>query len=262
MPIRYAKHTAASTMSVLLLAPAGLAQEGPPPGGVDFEITDATVVHDGDLHVLVFEQQVEGDAGAIKPDVPEHARGTDDLNWKDVAAAGNFDRSAVLAYVFPTDLPPESVGFAPVEGTLALVATSHPAFDDTPLWDETGDGRYANDGGIYHAHWVVLVEDTRVPGGLAVREVEGDPADVLPPTAPGMPIYLDSPGHQVTSREDRLQVIVPAGRVRSDADFNFDAVTAYLEVNTSDDDRPTLGVYAVYDNLSGDLSLPFAVERD
>lgn len=73
---------------------------------------------------------------------------------EDMAEAGNFDGSAVLAYVFPTDLPPDIVGSEPVEGILALVASSHPAFDDTPLWDESDDGRYSRDGGIYHAHWV------------------------------------------------------------------------------------------------------------
>lgn len=258
---RAANH-AALVLPFLLLPSAALAQERAIPASADLDITEATVTHDRDLDVLVFEQQVEGNAGATKPEIPDHARGTDELHWEDVAAAGNFDGSAVVAYVFPTDLAPESVGFAPVDGTLALVATSHPAFDDTPLWDESGDGLYANDGGIFHAHWVVLVGDERVPGGLAVREIDGDPGDVLPPTAPGMPIYLDSPGHQVTTRQNVLQVIVPAGRVRADTGFSFDAVTAYLEVNTSDNDRPTLGVYSVYDNLSGDLSLPFTVERE
>jgi len=38
-------------------------------------------------------------------------------------------------------------------------------------------------------------------------------------------------------------------------------VTAYMEVNTSDDARPMLGVYEVYDVLSGDLSLPYGVAR-
>ena len=38
--------------------------------------------------------------------------------------------------------------------------------------------------------------------------------------------------------------------------FQYDAVTAYMQVNGSDEARPTLGVYKVYSVLSGDLSLP------
>lgn len=55
---------------------------------------------------------------------------------------------------------------------------------------------------------------------------------------------------------------VPLDRVKCHTDFKFDAVTAYMEVNTSDDSRPLLGVYEVYDVLSGDLSLPYAVTRE
>ncbi|MFA7521881.1 MAG: hypothetical protein WCY71_03050 [Halothiobacillaceae bacterium] len=245
------------------MAVPALAQSEPIAASADLEIIDAKVRYIEDLDLLVFEQEVAGQAGGTKPETPAHARDNDDLHWEDVAAAGNFDGSAVLSYVFPTDLPPESVGFGPVEGILALVATSHPAFDDTPLWDESGDGNYANDGGIYHAHWVVLIEDDRVPGGLAVREVEGDPAEVLPPTAPGMPIYLDSPGFQVQTQGKTVRLIVPGTRIRGALmDFGFDAVTAYLEVNISDEERPTLGVYKVYDVLSEDLSLPYEVTSD
>jgi hypothetical protein len=56
-------------------------------------------------------------------------------------------------------------------------------------------------------------------------------------------------------------VLVPAQRVRGRLDFAFDAVTAYLQVNLGDDTRPRLGVYEVYDVLSGDLSLPYTVTR-
>ena len=171
--------------------------------------------------------------------------------------AGQMHRAPVLAYVFPTSLKPGQVGFAPTEVTLALVATSHPDFDDTPLWDEDTNGESNDDGVVFHSHWVVLVPDDRVPGGLSVKPVEGiAPAAVLPPTNPGMSIYLDSPGFAVVLRGNTLRVPVSAGRIRHLGHFNYDAVTAYLDVNLEDADRPTLGVYEVYDVLSGDLSLP------
>ncbi|QTF94268.1 hypothetical protein [Halomonas sp. BM-2019] len=170
-----------------------------------------------------------------------------------------MDGAPVLGYVFPTDLPPTAVGFGEVAGILALAATSHPDFDDTPLWDESMDGRYDNDGGVWHTHWVVLTEDDRVPGGFSVVEIGEEDAPILPPTHPGMPLYLDSPGHAVITQGDALRILVPAYRVKGQRDFRFDALTAYLEVNTSDPQRPTLGVYRVYDVASGDLSLPYEV---
>lgn len=86
--------------------------------------------------------------------------------------------------------------------------------------------------------------------------------DDLPPTAPGMPLYLDSPGHSVVLRGNTIRNLVPLYRVRFHDDFQFDAVTAYLEVNQSDESRPTLGVYQVCDVHSGDLSLPYTVTRE
>ena len=207
----------------------------------DFNLTDAKVEHRADLDLLVFELQVEGAAGATLPQ-----------------PAGQLDGAPVLGYVFPTTLRPEQVGFAPGEGVVALAATSHPDFDDTPLFDENGDGEYgdAGDGKVFHSHWVVLAPDDRVAGGLSVKAVVGPVEKALPPTAPGMPIYLDSPGHSVVKDGDRLRIVVPAWRVRDLESFNFDAVVAYMQVNTSDEARPMLGVYKVYSVLSGDLSLP------
>lgn len=215
----------------------------PPAASPDLILTGATVTHDAGLGLLIFEQQVEGTAGATIP-VP----------------AGQLDGAPVLAYVFPTTLAPTAVGFSAVDGILALAVTVHPDFDDTPLWDENVDGVYDNDGVVYHTHWVVLGPDERVPGGLAVLEfATNGPAVTLPPTAPGMPMYLDSPGFAVQLVGDTLRAIVPVDRVGNQTEFNYDAVTAYLEVNTSDPDRPMLGVYAVYSVLSGDLSLPYVV---
>ena len=212
----------------------------PPPGGADLDVKAATVRLDQELEQLVFEMVIEGTAGGTRP-----------------TPRGQQDGAPVLAYVFPTTLRATDVGFSSAEGIVALVATSHPDFDDTPLWDENGDTDRSNDGATYHTHWVILVKDERVPGKLAVRQFEKEDRGVrLPPTNPGMPMYMDSPGFPVVLREHTLRTVVPLPRVRGRSDFSFDAVTAYLEVNTSDPSRPLLGVYEVYDVLSGDLSLP------
>ena len=74
-----------------------------------------------------------------------------------------------------------------------------------------------------------------------------------------MPLYLDSPGHSIVLDGNTLKVLVPALRVSGNTQFQYDAVTAYLEVNTSDEGRPMLGVYQAYSVLSGDLGLPYSV---
>jgi len=211
----------------------------------DLIVQKAKVRYLKDLDLLVFEQKVKGKAGATIP-----------------SAAGKMDGAPVLSYVFPTSLQPADVGFKDVEGIVALAVTSHPDFDDTPLWDENNNAQFDDDGGIFHTHWVVLGEDNRVPGGLSVKEIKSeDVAKVLPPTAPGMPMYLDSPGHSIILERNTLRVVVPRYRIGGKRSFNYDAVTAYLEVNTSDSNRPLLGVYEVYSVLSGDLSLPYTVSK-
>lgn len=217
----------------------------PTAGTPDLDIVEATVRYLHDLDLIVFELAVDGEAGATTPE-----------------PHGALDGAPVLSYVVPTTLPPSAVGFGTEEGLVGLAVTSHPDFDDTPLWDENADGDYNNDGGIWHTHWVLLGEDERVPGGLVVQAVaNSDVETVLPPTSPGLPLYLDSPGFPVQLREGTLRVVVPAPRVGSETAFNFDAVTAYLQVNTSDEGRPMLGVYDVYGVLSGNMSLPYEVEE-
>lgn len=213
----------------------------PPPTSPDLQISDAEVRVHHDLGLLVFQQRVRGRAGQTKP-----------------PARGQLDGAPVLGYVFPTTLASEDVGFAPGEGIVALAATAHPDFDDTPLWDEDGDRNYDNDGVRFHSHWVVLVPDDRVPGGLSVKAARAI-NDELPPTNPGMPMYLDSPGFHVVLDDGVIRIVVPLERVARRTDFRFDAVTAYMEVNTADPDRPLLGVYEVYQVLSGDLSIPYQV---
>lgn len=211
----------------------------------NLKISETTVRYDDDLEQLVFSIKVDGTAGESAP-----------------KAAGKMDGAPVLGYVFPTTLKSVDVGFSATDGIVALALTSHPDFDDTPLWDEDNDRNYGNDGVIWHAHWVVLQEDKRVPGGLAVKHFHtGNKDVVLPPTNPGMPMYMDSPGFSVLTRGNEILVIVPSFRMNRQTSFIFDAVAAYMEVNTSKADYPMLGVYAVYSVASGDLSLPYTVNK-
>ncbi len=228
--------------SAILFAQGG--NEDPGFGAsADLKIERTEVRYDEALSQLIFSIQVEGDAGHTVP-----------------KAAGGVHGAPVLGYVFPTSLKATDVGFGEVSGIVALALTSHPDFDDTPLWDENNDRNYANDGVIWHPHWVVLTSDDRVPGGLSVLQFEADdPAIILPPTNPGMPMYMDSPGFNVVTRGNKILVTVPAFRMNHQTSFNFDAVTAYMEVNTENPGYPMLGVYAVYDVASGDLSLPYTV---
>ena len=235
--------------SAIALFPSHQAQAQPvvaTPNSVDLQVSNSQVKYLEELDLLVFEQTVAGKAGESLP-----------------TPAGQLDGAPVLGYVFPTTLAPTDVGFGKVEGIVALALTSHPDFDDTPLWDENNDGNYDNDGRIYHAHWVILGKDDRVEGGLSVKEYNSeDKSVVLPPTNPGMPIYLDSPGFAVKTEDNRLQVMVPAKGVSGKTNFNYDAATAYMEVNQSERDRPMLGVYKVYSIQSDDLSLPYSVETE
>ncbi len=211
----------------------------------DLKIQSTEVRHDANLQQLIWSIQVNGEAGNTLP-----------------SSAGNLNGAPVLGYVFPTSLKSTDVGFSETDGIVALALTSHPDFDDTPLWDENGDKDFANDGIIWHPHWVVLTSDDRVPGGLSVLQFNKEKDQVtLPPTNPGMPMYMDSPGFSVITKDDLITVIVPAFRMNGQTSFQFDAVTAYMEVNTEKKDLPMLGVYKVYDVASGDLSLPYTVSK-
>jgi len=216
----------------------------------DFQIKKVSVKHSPEIGATIWEITVKGTAGKTTP-----------------TPVGQLNGAPVLGYVFPTSLKPTDVGFGNTEGIVALALTSHPDFDDTPLWDENNDGNYGNDGIVWHPHWVVLTEDKRVEGGLAVKQF--DPKDttvVLPPTNPGMPMYMDSPGFQVITKGNTIRVVVPDYRMNNKKDFSYDGVAAYMQVNTGGDgghgggDKPMLGVYKVYSVASGNLSLPYKVK--
>lgn len=205
------------------------------------KIKGATVTYMEDLDLMVFSMDLEGPAGKVVP-----------------KAAGDLNGAPVLAYVFPTTLKAADVGMGNAEGIVALAITSHPDFDDTPLWDEDANGKYDDDKSIYHTHWALLTKDDRVPGGLAVKEFKKDDKSVvLPPTNCGMPMYLDAAGHSVVERGKTIKALVPAYYMRNKTKFNFDAVTCYMQVNTSCMAKPMLGVYEVYSVASGNLSLPY-----
>jgi len=211
----------------------------------DLKIVGTKATYEPRLDSVVMEMTVEGKAGGTP-----------------AREQGQLDGAHVVGYVFPTSLKPGDVGFSKADGIVALALTSHPDFDDTPLWDENIDGNYDNDGVVWHPHWVLLVDDKRVAGGLSVRQFNPEKNDVtLPPTAPGMPMFMDSPGFNVVEDGNTIRVIVPAFRLSGKTEFDFDAVTAFMKVNTSNKEFPMLGVYEVYSVASGDLSLPYSVRK-
>ena len=227
---------AAALASAILVAPAVLAH--PVSSGENaeadpaFDITSASATTDGRLAIFIME--VAGIAGSVKPE-----------------PIGQLPGAGVEAYVWPTALDPATVGFDPESGILALTITAHPDFDDTPLFDENNDGDPANDGADWHSHWVVLAEDEACAAGLKVRDVSPG-QDMLPATAPGLPIALDSPGMSpvIDGRIARITVPLADGE-----DVAFDGVTASLQVHP-EGETPLLCVTGVHDVASGDLSLP------
>lgn len=213
----------------------------------DFVITAAQVAHNKAYGTLEFEITVEGQAGKTVP-----------------KPVGKMDGAPVLAYVFPTTLAPGDVGFSATEGIVALALTSHPDFDDSPLWDEDRDGNYDNDGIVWHPHWVVLRKDERVKGGFSVKEHGSAERVEKPRTAPDMPMFMDSPGFPVITEGRHIRVSVPLYRINDRVDFSYDVVTCYLRVSAPEGGmsmaKPMLGVYNVFSVLSGDLSLPYKVK--
>ncbi len=208
----------------------------------EFDIVFAQVSRAGSN--LFFQMAVSGEAGVTLPDV-----------------SGAVAGAEVFSYVWPTSLDTALVGFEPEQGILALVVTAHPDFDDTPLWDEDGDGDPTNDGGIWHSHWVVLVADEACGvGGLKVRDIPAGESPAVPDTWPQLPILIDSPNYAVELFRSEVVVTVAHAELDYAENFNFDGVTAGLQVNANLHD-PFLCVTGVYDIASGDLSLPGAMGR-
>lgn len=204
-----------------------------------FDITRADATTDGRLATFIME--VRGAAGSMKPTPTGQLRG-----------------AKVDAYVWPTRLDPGKVGFEPGSGILALAVTAHPDFDDTPLFDENADGILDNDGSSWHSHWVVLSEDDSCTGGLKVVDISPG-QDALPPTAPMLPIALDSPGMTPILDGNRVRLTVP---VQGAEGVAFDAVTAELQVHPQEGATPFLCVVGVHKTGSKDLSYPGRITRE
>lgn len=234
-------------LAVLLSSPASAHEAGKHAGGLkspasakvvaDFDIVHTKISTEG--NVATFHMAVSGKAGQTTP-----------------AATGKLAGSDVFSYVWPTTIDPFEVGFERGAGILAMAVTSHPDFDDTPLYDENGDGKRDNDGNLWHSHWVVLKpNDACGPGALAVVDIPDGQKPRLPKTWPGFPMLLDSPGWSPTLSAETVEVKVPFDDIGVVTAGHFDGVTAGLRVNASVH-APLLCVADVFKIASGDLRLP------
>lgn len=207
-----------------------------------FDIRHSTITTEG--RMATFHVAVSGKAGSSKP-----------------VKHGKLAGSSVFSYVWPTSLDPSSVGFDAKSGILAFAVTAHPDFDDTPLYDENGDGDPRNDGNVWHSHWVVLQPDDACgKGALKVVDIPGGAKPRLPKTWPGLPLLIDSPGYHPTFIGHSLDVQVPLDDIASAETASFDGVTAVLRVNASVH-APLLCVADVMKVASGNLSLPGKVNQ-
>jgi hypothetical protein len=219
----------------------GMASPAQPAFVADFDIVHTKIRIEG--RTAHFHMAVSGRAGATRP-----------------TPTGKLAGSQVFAYVWPTAIDPSAVGFEPGGGVLALAVTSHPDFDDSPLYDENGDGDPGNDGDIWHSHWVVLAPTAGCgEGALAVVDIPEGSTPRLPKTWPGLPLLIDSPGWQPIFSNDSIDVRVAFDDIGLLREAGFDGVTAGLRVN-ADLHAPLLCVEDVFKIASGDLSLPGRVE--
>lgn len=194
-----------------------------------FDILQARVESDGNKATLIMTTR--GTAGAEKP-----------------KKTGKFAGSHVYAYVWPTKVDPEAVGFEKGAGILAAAVTAHPDFNDEPLFE--------NNGAKWHFHWVVLTKDPACgPAALKVKDIEAGSKPKLPKTWPGAPILIDSPGYKPNFKANIVKVTVPFDSADVAASVSFDGVTAALKVN-GNLHAPLLCVSDVFKVGSGDLSLP------
>lgn len=207
-----------------------------------FDIVRTQISTEG--NVALFRMAVSGKAGASRP-----------------AKSGKLAGSSVFSYVWPTNLDSSVVGFEPKAGILAFVVTAHPDFDDTPLFDENGDGKLDNDGDLWHSHWVVLQPDEACgKGALKVVDIPDGAKPRVPKTWPGLPILIDSPGWTPILNNETVEVRVPFEDIGVVEAGSFDGVTAALRVNASMH-NPLLCVVDLFKVASGDLSLPGKVNQ-
>ena len=207
-----------------------------------FDIVHTKITTAG--NVATFHIAVSGKAGSSRP-----------------AKTGKLAGSNVFSYVWPTTIDPSAIGFDKGAGILAFAVTSHPDFDDTPLYDENGDGNLANDGDLWHSHWVVLKPDDACgKGALKVVDIPEGAKPNLPKTWPGLPILIDSPAWSPVFKEGTLEVKVPFDDIGVVTEANFDGVTSGLRVNASVH-SPLLCVVDVFKVASGNLKMPGKVNK-
>ena len=200
-----------------------------------FDIVKTDIKVDVAKNWLIFSMQVSGKAGTVKP-----------------TKTGKFAGSRVFSYVWPTKIDPAEVGFEPSAGILALAVTSHPDFDDVPVFNIKGAD--------WHSHWVVLVPDEACgKGALKVKDIPEGTKPRLPKTWPGVPILIDSPGYPPAFNGGTVSIRVPFDNVSLLAGIAFDGVTAGLQINASAH-QPLLCVVDVFDVASGELSMPGKTE--
>lgn len=220
----------------------GIATRDAPGTLAPFDIVHTRLTTEGKL--AVFHMAVSGQAGDSRP-VP----------------TGKLAGSQVFSYVWPTTLDSAVVGFESKSGILAFVVTAHPDFDDTPLFDENGNGNATDDGNVWHSHWVVLAKDDACgTGSLKVVDIPEGAKPRLPKTWPGLPILIDSPGWSPKIDAHTVEVRVPFDDIGAVQGAQFDGVTAALRVNASVH-APLLCVADVFKVASGDLSLPGKVDQ-
>jgi hypothetical protein len=153
----------------------GIATEANKTVKAPFDIVRTRISTEG--NTAVFHMAVSGKAGASRP-----------------TKTGKLAGSSVFSYVWPTSLDPSVIGFESKAGILAFAVTSHTDFDDTPLFDENGDGQRDNDGDVWHSHWVVLQPDAACgKDALKVVDIPAGTTPRVPRTWPGLPILIDSP---------------------------------------------------------------------
>ncbi len=207
-----------------------------------FDIIHARTTTEG--RGATFHMAVSGKAGESRP-----------------APTGQLAGSQVFAYVWPTTLDAATVGFDAGAGILAMVATAHPDFDDTPLYDENGDGDRGNDGDLWHSHWVVLgPDDACGVGALKAIDIPEGATPRLPATWPGLPLLIDSPGWDPVILDETIEIAVAFDDIGAVEAAGFDGVTAGMRVNVNVH-APLLCVTDVFDVASGDLSLPGRVNQ-
>src|SRR5690606_8812728 len=222
--------------------PTGIEAEAGNAGRAPFDIVAARITTDG--NVATFRMAVSGQAGETRP-----------------TPAGKLAGSEVFSYVWPTSLDSSEVGFDERAGILAFAVTAHPDFDDTPLFDENGDGDPANDGDVWHSHWVVLGADAACgPGALKVIDIPEGTKPRLPKTWPRLPLLVDSPGWQPLPGQAAAAVRAPLDGVAAVDAVQCGAVTTGLRGNANLH-APLLCVTDVFDVASGDLSLPGRVNQ-